>query len=352
MNAKIRTRVFFYLLLLLAVFMASQTAIYLLVEWATCLANPNESMWVGLQETAHAMSLTLLLVPFLVGLAWHISRRVVAPLRAMASTAERVCAGHWEERIATTTMPDDETKRLATSMNAAFDGYTAVLNRLERFAGDAAHQLRTPLAAMRNLGEVALAHPRTDQDYRNTVGAMLTVLDRMTKTVEQLLQLSQLEAGAVQARFAPVSLRTILQRIERAYGPLAEAQGVKLQIAPGKEDPLVMGIEDLLIEMLGNLLDNALRHTSAGGEIRIGVAAAPAGGVCLSIADGGPGIPREYATAIFERFMQIPGAPSGAAGLGLSLAADIACLHGGQLELVNPGQPGARFECRLPRARS
>lgn len=352
MNAKIRTRVFLYLLLLLAICLASQAAINLLVEWLTSRAHAGESMWVGLQETIHVLGLSLWLVPVLAGLAWLISIRIVAPLRAMAATAERVCDGHWNERIPTATMPDDETKRLAQAMNAAFDGYTAVLQRLERFSGNAAHQLRTPIAAMRNLGEVALAHPRSDRDYRNTVGTMLTVLDRMTKTVEQLLQLSQLEAGSVQARFAPVSLPAVLQQIQRAYGPLAADQGVNLQIAPGKENPLVPGIEELLVEMLGNLLDNALRHTPAGEEIRVEVAATPAGDVCLSVADAGPGIPNEFAQSIFERFMQIPGTPSGAAGLGLSLAAEIARLHGGKLELANPGQPGARFECRLPRARA
>ena len=352
MNVKFRFRVFLYLLLLLALILAGEAAINVFVEWVSSrIHHPGESLRVGLQETVHVLGLSLLLVPLLVWLAWSISRRVAAPLRAMAAAAERVCAGHWSERIETRAMPDDETKRLAQAMNAAFDGYAAVLQRLERFSGDAAHQLRTPIAAMRNLGEVALARPRSEAEYRRTLGSMLGELDRMTRLVEQLLQLSQLEAGALSRRFVPVSLRKAVEQILRAYEPLAEAQRLRILTAFPAADLQVLGLEDLVVELLGNLLDNALRHTPGGGPIQIDMAELPGGDACVAVVDGGPGIPAEYATAVFERFMQIPGSKTGTTGLGLSLAAEIARMHGGTLELATPGQPGARFECRLPRIR-
>ena len=352
MNLKFRFRVFLYLLLLLAVLLASLATINLFVEWATAHAHPGDTLQVGVQETLHMLGLSLWLVPILAWLAWIISLRIVAPLRAMAAAAERVCAGQWSERIETRAMPDDETKRLAQAMNAAFDGYAAVLQRLERFSGDAAHQLRTPIAAMRNLGEVALARPRSEAEYRRTLGSMLGELDRMTRLVEQLLQLAQLEAGALSRRFAPVSLRRTVERVLRAYEPLAEAQRLRICTAFPAADLQVLGLEELLVELLGNLLDNALRHTPGGGAIQIVVAELPGGDAGVAVVDGGPGIPREYAQIIFERFVQIPGSKTGTTGLGLPLAAEIARLHGGRLALANPGQPGARFECRLPRVRS
>ncbi len=350
MNVKFRIRVFFYLLLLLALLLACQAMLNVFVEWWTCRAHPGESMRVGLLEAANVLGLSLLLVPFLVALAWNISRRVVAPLRTMAVAAERVCAGNWSERIATGTMPDDETKRLAQAMNAAFDGYATVLQRLERFSGDAAHQLRTPIAAIRNLGEVALTRPRSEAEYRRTLGSMLGELDRITRLVEQLLQLAQLEAGALASRFVPVSLRRVVEQVLRAYEPLAEAQRLRILTTFPATDLSVPGLEELLVELLGNLLDNALRHTPADGTIHIDVAELPGGDACVAIVDGGPGIPLAYAQTIFERFVQIPGSKTGTTGLGLPLAVEIARLHGGKLELANPGQPGARFECRLPRA--
>ena len=352
MNLKFRFRVFLYLLLLLALLLASLAAINIFVEWATARTHPGNTWQAGVQETLHILGLALWLVPILAWLAWIISLRIVAPLRAMATAAERVCAGHWSERIETGAMPDDETKRLAQAMNAAFDGYAAVLQRLERFSGDAAHQLRTPIAAMRNLGEVALARPRSESEYRRTLGSMLGELDRMTRLVEQLLQLSQLDAGALSSRFVPVSLRQAVERVLRAYEPLAEAQRLRIRTAFPAADLQVLGLEELLVELLGNLLDNALRHTPGGGAIQIDVAELPGGDAGLAVVDGGPGIPQAYAQIIFERFVQVPGSKTGTTGLGLPLAAEIARLHGGRLILANPGQPGARFECRLPRARA
>jgi two-component system OmpR family sensor kinase len=95
-------------------------------------------------------------------------------------------------------------------------------------------------------------------------------------------------------------------------------------------------------------VDNALRHTPGEQRVRIAISPAPGGMAILSVTDSGPGIPAAFAQRIFDRFTQVPGAEAGQAGLGLSLAAEIAAVHGGALRLANPGQPGACFECRLP----
>ena len=176
---------------------------------------------------------------------------------------------------------------------------------------------------------------------------MLGELDRLTRIVEQLLQLSRLDAGALKARFAPIPLGAVVEQVRQIYAPLAEVRGVELAVAAAA-GARVAGIEELLVELLGNLVDNALRHTAKGGTIRIDVAGEKSGDVRLAVTDSGPGIPDEFAQKIFERFSQVPGGETGTAGLGLPLAAQIAAVHGGELKLANPGQPGARFECRLP----
>ena len=347
MSIRFRSRTFLYLLVLLGLFVGSQAAIYTAVENAHRRANPYEPFREGLEEGTEGVGFTLLLVPFLAGVAWWLARRITRPLHAVAATAKRIRGGRWDERIETATMPDDETKVLAETVNAAFDGYAGALRRLERFSGDAAHQLRTPIAAMRNLGEVALSRARTAEEYREALETMLGELDRLTRIVEQLLQLSRLEAGALKARFAPIPLGAVVEQVRQIYEPLAEARGAELAaaVAGGVR---VAGVEELLVELLGNLVDNALRHTPRGGAVRIDVAAEKGGAACLAVTDGGPGIPDEFAQKIFERFTQMPGGESGTAGLGLPLAAQIAAVHGGELKLANPGQPGARFECRLP----
>ena len=349
MSFKFRSRTFLYLLVLLGLFVASQATIYTAVEYAHRVANPYESFGEGIEEVIQGVGLTFLLVPFLAGVAWWLARRITRPLHGVAATAKRIRGGRWNERIETATMPDDETKVLAETLNAAFDGYAGALRRLERFSGDAAHQLRTPIAAMRNLGEVALSRSRTAAEYREALETMLGELDRLTRIVEQLLQLSRLDAGALKARFAPIPLGAVVEQVRQIYAPLAEARGVDLAVAAGAHAK-VAGIEELLVELLGNLVDNALRHTPKGGTIRIDVARGPDGAVRLAVQDSGPGIPDEFAQKIFERFTQMPGGEGGTAGLGLPLAAQIAAVHGGELQLANPGRPGARFECRLPAA--
>ena len=348
LGIKFRSRTFLYLLVLLGLFVGSQATIYTVVEYAHRHANPYESFREGLEEVIEGVGLTFLLVPFLAGVAWWLARRITRPLHAVAATAQRIRGGRWAERIETGTMPDDETKVLAETLNAAFDGYAGALRRLERFSGDAAHQLRTPIAAMRNLGEVSLSRARTAEEYREALETMLGELDRLTRIVEQLLQLSRLDAGALQARFAPIPLWSVVEQVKQIYQPAAEARGVALVVETETPGPRVAGIEELLIQLLGNLVDNALRHTPKGGTIRIEVAAAADGAVRLAVTDSGPGIPDEFAQKIFERFTQMPGGEIGTAGLGLPLAAQIAAVHGGELKLANPGQPGARFECRLP----
>jgi signal transduction histidine kinase len=348
MNFKFRSRLFLYLLLLLFLFVLSQAAIYLLVEWIHWQANPYEPIMEGVTEVLEATGLTLLLLPVLVGVAWLISRWMIRPLHSMAETALRIRRGAWSERIATDSMPDDETKSLAEAMNAAYDGYAAVLRRMERFSGDAAHQLRTPIAAMRSMGEVALSRSRSAEDYRETLGLMLSELDRLTRTVEQLLQLSRLEPGALKARFTAVPLHRLLDRVQQIFQPLAEAGDVELRVEVEPVDLQVNGVEELLLELLGNLVDNALRHAPHDTSVQIQGSLTPEQDLCLAVIDSGPGIPEEFAQTIFDRFTQVPDAESGTAGLGLSLAAEIAAVHGGKLVLANPGRPGARFECRLP----
>ncbi|HRT06353.1 MAG TPA: ATP-binding protein [Kiritimatiellia bacterium] len=347
MSIKFRSRTFLYLLVLLGLFVGSQAITYTAVEYVHRAANPYESFREGLEEVLQATGLTVLLLVPLTGAAWWIARRITRPLHAVAATAKRIRGGRWDERIETATMPDDETKVLAETVNAAFDGYAGALRRLERFSGDAAHQLRTPIAAMRNLGEVALSRSRTADEYREALETMLGELDRLTRIVEQLLQLSRLDAGVLKARFAPIPLGSVIEQVRQIYAPLAEARGVELAVATAV-GARVAGIEELLVELLGNLVDNALRHTPKGGAIRIDVAAGAGGDVRLAVTDSGPGIPDEFAQKIFDRFSQVPGGETGTAGLGLPLAAQIAAVHGGELKLANPGQPGARFECRLP----
>jgi signal transduction histidine kinase len=346
MSMPLQRRVFSHLALLLVVFVAAQLLVFTWVEYRGWLEHPQEPLADELEEVVDALALNVILLPLVLYLAWRLSHRILAPVHRIADTAVRIGGVGLDERINTAGMPDDDMRHLGDSLNAAFDRYASAVRRLQRFSGDASHQLRTPIAAIRATGEVAVSRPRDAEAYRAAIQDMLSELDRLSFTVEQLLQLSRLESGALRNRFTPLNPASVVRQCAQLYAPLCEDAGIGLECS-AEEGLTVSGIEGLAGELLGNLLDNAIRHTPRGGTIRVGVRRSEDSAL-FYVHDGGPGIPAEYAGAVFERFSQIPGSRQGRAGLGLALAADIAAAHGGALIVANPGQAGARFECAVP----
>ena len=347
MRMRLQHRAFIYQAILLVVFVLLQLLVYSFIEYRDWRdRHREETLTENLQEVVDVTAMNLLLLPLLLALVWWFSRRILNPVRRIADTAAHIGGGRFDERIDTRSMPDDDMRHLAETLNTAFEHYTSAVHRLRRFSGDASHQIRTPIAAMRATGEVAVSRPRSAEDYRTAIGDMLAELERLSFMVEQLLQLSRLDAGTLRERFVPFEVGSVVRQSVQVYAPLCEDAGITLecQVEPGIEVP---GIEALACELLNNLLDNAIRHTPRGGTIRLGVCRAD-GGIRFFVHDSGEGVPAEFAGTIFERFSQIPGSRHGGAGLGLALAADIAAVHGGLLRVANPGCPGARFEWTLP----
>ncbi len=346
MTMQLQRRVFLYLTILLTAFVAVQLVVFAIVEYRGWRAHPEEPLAEEFEEVADALALNILLLPVVLVLAWRLAHRILAPVHRIAATASRIVEGGFDDRIDTADMPDDDMRQLAQTLNAAFDRYTAAVGRLHRFAGDASHQLRTPIAAIRATGEVAVSRPREAGAYRAAVEDMLSDLQRLSFMVEQLLQLSRLESSSLRAGFREWDPAATVRLCAALYEPLCAEAGVLLEC--GDETGMVVsGVDALVGELLGNLMDNAIRHSPRGAVIRVGVRRVGAEAVFF-VHDGGPGIPAEYAESVFERFAQIPGSRQGQAGLGLALAADIAGVHGGKLTLVNPGQSGARFEWSMP----
>lgn len=342
MRLSLQRRLFVYLIVLLLVFIAFQLGIYTWVEYVGWTHHPAEPLEDELKEVGSALVLNLLLLPVMIFLAWRVSYRLLEPVRTIAATAERIGSGHFDERIGTAAMADDEMHKLADAINAAFDRYDSAVQRLKRFVGDASHQLRTPLAAMRTMGEVAASRERPAAEYREAISGMLQELDRLRGVIEQLLALSRLEQGVFRGRFEPLDAAEVAARVARLYGPVCEENGIEFKQG-GCSGLRISGVPELLSEMLGNLVDNAVRHTPRGGTIHLGCERRGEA-VVLFVHDNGPGIAADLAEQVFERFFQVPGNSVGGAGLGLALSRDIATLHGGTLRLANPGQPGARFE--------
>ena len=347
MKTPLRLRMFFWLVALLVLFVALQFVIFGIIEFRVWLHHSGESLRDHLMEAVMGVGWDLAILPLLIVVAWWFSRRMISPIRAITLAADNIRAGRFDDRIPTDNMPDDEMRRMATTVNAAFDYYHDAVERLRRFTGDASHQLRTPLAAMQSVGEVALLRDRGPEEYRQALANMLEEVRRLSRVTDQLLRLARLERTEVRASFSRTDLGPVVRRTAEIFRPLCEEKRVGLRVETRDGLP-VLGHEDLLIEMLANLLDNALHVTPSGGEILLRAEPELGGEVLVTVADTGPGIAPELAERVFELFAQVPGTRQTGAGLGLAIVAAIAKAHGGRAELNRRHTSGAVFHVRLP----
>lgn len=239
-----------------------------------------------------------------------------------------------------------EVRPLTDAVNDLLRRLDAALGVQQRFVADAAHQLRTPLAALKVQIESALRKSQSAQDGE-ALEQMRRSVDRLARLAHQLLTLARAEPGAErQARFEPVDLRALAFEIGSAYVPRALEQGADLGFAGGEASVMVHGDALLLGEMLRNLLDNALAHGRRDGHVTLGVA----GGErpTLTVEDDGPGIPEGEREAVFVRFHRLPGSTAPGSGLGLAIVREIALAHGAEVALEAPPGGGARFRVVFP----
>lgn len=239
-----------------------------------------------------------------------------------------------------------EISPLIGALNALFERLRASLEQERRFTADAAHELRTPLAAVKTQAQVAMG-ARDDAERDRALANVVTGTDRASRLVEQLLTLARLDPQTALPSAQTVELRALAQQGVAELAPAAAAKGVEMSLAPGEAAP-VAGDALLIAVMLRNLLDNAVRYTPPGGAVEVSVKPA-AGGVSLAVVDTGPGIPAAERDRVFERFHRILGTGEAGSGLGLSIVRRIADLHRAGVCLgAGPGGRGLRVEVAFP----
>jgi signal transduction histidine kinase len=272
--------------------------------------------------------------------------------RRLASLAQAVKAferGELERRIEA--RGGDELGDLGRAFNEMAAGIQAGLAKRREMVANISHDLRSPLASLRgNLETLLLQDERLEPvQRRGFLEAALRNIEGFQKLVEELFELARLESG--QARPRPESFHPgeLAQDVVLKLRPQAEAAGVRLTAELPAELPLARGELGLIERLLTNLIENALRFTPAGGEVRVALAA-EAGGTRVSVSDTGSGIAPEDLPHVFERFYRADRSrarSTGGAGLGLAIARQIAELHGSRLEVESsPGQ-GSRFHFLL-----
>ena len=264
----------------------------------------------------------------------------MAQVDAITQTCERVIAGNLNERIPLRGHGGDEWDRLARAINEMLDRISALLENLQQVSSDVAHDLRTPLTRLRNRLETAGEKSTGIADYSAAIAHALEDTDQLLSMFSALLRISQIEAGTRVQTFAPVSLSALLERMYQLFAPVAEDCGHTLT-RQLEADVTVRGDEELLTQLFSNLIENALRHTPRGTHLHLELAATTSG-LVAAIVDDGPGVPPEDYAKVTRRFYRGSASRTGEGhGLGLSLVAAIAQLHGAPLVLSDSG-PGLR----------
>ncbi len=273
--------------------------------------------------------------------------RVLGRIEVIAATADAVSGQDMGARAPVRDpVRADDIDRLALSVNRMLDRIAALLVSLRQVSDDVAHDLRTPLAHLKQRIEGALNAPPSLKTYRTALEGASEKIDEVLATFEALLSIARLEAGARSEGFRPVDLSKIAEAVVEAFRPSAEDEGHSLLLYAPR--PLVVQGESALItQMLANMVENALRHTPPGTTVE--VRAEHINGVArLLVEDDGPGVEEAEYERIFERFFRgdrsrtTPGT-----GLGLSLVAAVAAAHKARARAEEVG-PGLRIVVDFP----
>ncbi len=298
-------------------------------------------------------SAALVLVLGLAG-GFFVSRRVLKRVDAMTDTARTIMAGDLSGRLPIAGT-GDELDRLAFNLNAMLERIESLLLGFREVSDNVAHDLKTPLTRLRNRCEAALRNAREDSDYRAALESTIEESDGLIRTFDALLMIARAESGEAGEGMETFDAAEIVHGVSELYEPLADEKGLSLQVdAPGPA--MIKGHRELVTQALANLIDNAIKYapSQAGADHKpteIAVTASVEGDrVILTVRDRGPGIPPADRSRVVERFVRLEQSRSEpGSGLGLSLVAAVARLHGGELRL-DDNAPGLKASIILPRA--
>jgi signal transduction histidine kinase len=314
---------------------------------------------VGMVIVVHSLGLRAEVPLILVGLASAalalgvvqvLARGMTSPLREMVGAARAMARGDYSRRVTATSR--DEVGELAQAFNT-MAAQLAETDRMRRdLVANVSHELRTPITALR-----AMLENLVDGVEPPDPGAMKTMLaqvERLGRLVDQLLDLSRLESGAVPLERRTFDLQPMLEQAAdeaRLHAAGSGRDTVGLSVAVDPPGLRVEADPERVHQVVANLLENAVRHSPSGGRVTV-TAASDHGGVRVEVADEGPGIPEQEAPRVFERFYRVDqarAAGDGGTGLGLAIARWIVELHGGDITVERNIPRGCRMVVALPR---
>lgn len=278
-----------------------------------------------------------------------VTTRIVTPLRHMTRASERIAGGRYGDRL--DPRAPGEIGELAGAFNRMADTLQRSEERRVELLADVAHEFRTPLSNLR--GYVEGLEDGVFEDEAGVFEAFHRQLERLGHLVDDLSLLSRVETGQLELRLEPLDARALVEAAVAPFRPEAERTGVRLAINTPSPAPWLRADRERTLQVLANLLGNALRYTPGGGGIEVEVAAPRLGMVRFAVSDGGPGVAPEDRPNVFKRFYRGDKARSphaGGSGIGLTIARQLVERQGGEIGLTSPSGQGATFFFTLPEA--
>lgn len=276
-----------------------------------------------------------------------VSQSVYAPLRRVTRAIRSVARGDYRQKIPVS--GPTEIRDLARDVNEMTEAVRQSQDTLRDFLVNVSHELKTPLTSIAGFAQALSDGTIVDAEGRERAARVLHAESRrVLHLVEELLDLSRIESGQTRMNLRPVALGELFAHLRDVFSLRSEETGVALEVADGTL-PTVLADEDRLEQVLGNLLDNAFRHTPRGGRVRLEARRNGRRLVEITVTDTGEGIPAEDLPRVFDRFYR-GDTSRGGTGLGLAISKQIVLAHGGQIAVECPPEGGSRFTVTLSEA--
>jgi len=336
-----------YLFIVSPVFRGDQPIGALLIGSPTSLRSELERLKVSL-----ILGSVLMLVIAFTGGLW-LADRAMRPVKTIMHAAQSIEESDLSRRI--NLRGRDELAELANTFDNMLSRLQVAFDRQRRFVADASHELRTPLTITNLEINQALARTRSSAEYQRALQTVNIENERMMRMVNDLMMLARMDSGQAILHFETLDLSDVaLEAVERMTA-LAERQHATL-VTTELPELIVNGDRQYLIQMISNLIENAIKYSGAGQAVKVETSSDTTGSASLRVMDTGPGIPAEHLPHLFDRFYRVDqarthdddsSAPSGS-GLGLSIVAWIVEAHGGKINVQSQVNEGTTFEVTLP----
>lgn len=294
------------------------------------------------QAARDLIIIMLISYPILGLLIWIIIGKGLTSIRRVTTEVRQRAASNLHT-VDTRGVPS-EIKPLVDELNKLFERLQATFQREKRFAANAAHELKTPLAALRTQTQVAL-NTANDKERTAALNKILECVDRSTHNVQQLLILSRMVPESILEQNEQVNLNKEATQVIADLVPMARKKNIDIELIAPSKPQMIIGNSTAINILLRNLIDNAIRYSPKGGAVQI-IIELDNKFIVLKIIDSGPGIPKELRKQVFERFYRIIGTESSGSGLGLSIVHQIVQIHKAKIRLVTP-KSGKGLEVRV-----